>query len=122
MDIMIFVFGMVFGIIAMAFLFTLNSVHQSFHEIEWHDAQKEKPSEYIVPGQNFIHLLIHNKNGAIIDANYYVDDESLDYEAWGNVTHFAYIDELKRTIPPCPVCCDIVATNHITPYAFPGSL
>ncbi len=122
MQIAIFISGFILGILALVPCILMGKYHRVYHEIEWHDAKKEKPSLYIVPGQNFIHLLIHNKNGTVIDANYYVDDESFDYEAWENVTHFAYIDEVKLTIPPCPVCSGAFTDDPFNPYANQSTL
>lgn len=119
MDIMIFVFCMVFGIIAMAFLSILNSVHQSFHEIEWHDAQTEKPSLYVVEEVQAIRVLVHTQGGAIVDTWYFVNDDYYECEGKKNVMHFAYIDEVKLTLPPCPVCSGEILNS---PYAYPGSL
>lgn len=120
MNIIAFVIGLVVGILAMAFLFILNSVHQQFHEIEWHDAQKEKPSLYPLSGDpNAIQVLIHTNKDVIIDSWYYIDCDRYDFEEKESVTHFAYIDELKRTIPPCPVCSGELLNS---PYANPCSL
>lgn len=119
MNIIAFVIGMVVGILAMAFLFILNSVHQHFHEIDWHDAQKEKPSLYVVEEVQAVRVLVHTQGGAIVDTWYYVDDDYYECEGKKNVTHFAYIDELKHTIPPCPVCSGELLNS---PYANPCSL
>lgn len=119
MNIIAFVIGLAVGILAMAFLFILNSVHQSFHEIEWHDAQKEKPSLYVVEEVQAVRVLVHTQGGAIVDTWYYVDDDYYECEGKKNVMHFAYIDELKHTIPPCPVCSGELLNS---PYANPCSL
>lgn len=115
------VFGIVIGILAMAFLFVLGGVHRSFHEIEWHDAQKEKPSLYInEQGEpRFVRVLIATKKGIIIDSVYYPDFNQYDHEWRENITHFAYIEELKSTIPPCPVCRGDILNNPF--YAYPGN-
>lgn len=114
---------MVVGILAMAFLFILNSVHQHFHEIDWHDAQKEKPSLYIVDTRYpHIRVLIVTKKGVVIDSTYYPEINHYDYEERKNVTHFAYIEEVKRTIPPCPVCSGTLTDNPFAPYANQSTL
>lgn len=116
MNIGIFIAGVFFGILAIAVFILINNRHRTFHEIEWHDAQKEKPSLYIVDKRYpHIRVLIATKKGVVIDSTYYPNIDHYDYEERVNVTHFAYIEELKQTIPPCPVCTGAFNDNPLYP-------
>lgn len=121
---MFFTAGLVTGIACMAFLFILNGIHCRYHEIEWHDAQKERPSQYVIGGVCDLHIrvLIHTVKGVIIDSTYYPDSNHYDYEDCANITHFAYIEEIKNTVPSCPVCSGTVAANQLDHYAYQSAL
>lgn len=125
MNIMYLVIGIIIGIVAMAYLAFLNAAHNSFHKIEWHDAQQESPSLYINDDEEprFVRVLIATKKGCIIDSTYYPDINHYDYELRKNITHFAYIDEIKLTVPPCPVCSGDFLNDPYNPhYAVPSNL
>ncbi len=124
MSILFFTAGLVTGIICMAFLTLLNAVHSRYHEIEWHDAQKERPSRYVIDEARFPHIrvLIHTAKGVIVDSTYYPNSRYYDYEERANVTHFAYIEEIKNTVPPCPVCSGTDAANQLDPHAYQSAL
>lgn len=125
MNILFFVIGLVSGILCMSFLYALNSVHSTFHEIQWHDASREKPSLYVEDPDTdcpFVRVLITTKKRIVIDSTYYPGIDRYDYEEKKNVTHFAYIEEIKRTVPPCPVCSGTVGIDPLNPYAYPSPL
>lgn len=114
-ELLLIITGFVLGILFLAVIIIFNACHVTeFHEIHWYDAQKEIPSEYVMDGMNAIHILIHNKRGAIIDCIYYLDKQLCDMEDWKNVTHFAYIEEIKHTVPPCPVCTNQYQAPNIS--------
>ena len=121
MEIGIFIAGIVCGIVALAFFILMNNCHRVFHEIEWHDAQREKPSLYVDDAvePHSIRVLVHSKKGVITDDWYYPDLDKYDFFANHEVTHFAYIEEVKQTVPPCPVC---TASAYDSPYAVPTTL
>ena len=125
MEMLIFIAGIIIGVVALAFFILVNNCHREFHEIEWHDAQQEKPSLYVEGTDTefpFVRVLITTKKRIVIDSTYYPGIDRYDYEEKKNVTHFAYIEEIKRTVPPCPVCSGTVGIDPLNPYAYPGSL
>lgn len=118
------VLGIFIGILGMAFLSVLNSVHRQFHEIEWHDAQQENPLFYVEEACEpaYIRVLVCSSKGTITDTWYYPSCDKYDFFRKEEITHFAYIDEVKRTVPPCPVCSGATAVNSYDVHANPRPL
>lgn len=121
MELMIFIIGIAIGIALMLYLGLLERAHGVFHEIEWHDASKEKPTlyEYDTKGYRCIDVIIYD-DGDFIVCSYFPDDDA--YRYIGEIRFFAYIEELKRTIPPCPMCSGVGINNPISHYANPCNL
>ena len=123
MDFVIFIIGIVLGIAAMLFLGLLERAHSVFHEIDWHDASKEKPALYAYPdirGQKGIYVVVCIDSGDF-KVSCYLPDQDM-YCCAGKVLYFAYVEELRRTIPPCPVCSGVDINNPISHYANPSVL
>lgn len=122
MDLIIFIIGIVLGIAAMLFLRLLERAHSVFHEIDWHDASRETPTlyEHAKNGYRCIDVIIYD-DGDFIVCSYYPDDKMYNYIG-GEISFFAYVEELKRTIPPCPVCSGVDINNPISHYANPSVL
>ena len=96
--------GAILGAAGMAFLVLLWNVRSKFTEIEWHDARLEDPSS---DGSRSIKLLVRYVTEEMDLVVYYAEfktyyplhrrnNNQIDELA---ITHFAYLDQIKRTIP-----------------------
>lgn len=101
-ELSILISGAFLGMIGMAFLVLLYSVSRESREIQWHDATLENPKEYVVLNgtHSFIDVLVQLDTGAFVVTIYYVNSKSYGYKtAYAQVKHFAYIREVRRSIP-----------------------
>ncbi len=139
---MYLVIGIVLGVLAMAFLMVLNSFHRQYHEIEWHDAEKEKPTirpedgVYMLSSTPRIHekgcvrLLVYTSEKYFFYAYYWPERDFYSFIGRSKredekIIYFSYVDELLRTIPPCPLCTGVPVNdpcNLTYPYANSGTL
>ena len=88
---------------ALAFFVLIHSVGAQFREIEWHDARLEEPTEYMYNHPiigNCISVLVRYDNGTIHETFWSQENEYyMAIPIPNRVTHFAYIEDIKRTIP-----------------------
>lgn len=97
----LFVYGIIVGIVGMAFVVLIMSIRSEFTEIKWHDAEWEDPKEYKTNGG--IEVLVRLSSGMIAITTYYPDIQSYSlyrgYSIDAKITHWAYAVEVGNTIP-----------------------
>ena len=101
-DMTMFVYGILIGVVGMAFVVLLMSIRTEFTEIKWHDANREDPKEYkTIEG---IEVLARLSSGRIIITAFF--PEVGCYASWNcggyntdTITHWAYAVEVGNTIP-----------------------
>lgn len=105
-DMTLFIFGLMVGVVGMAFVVLLMSIRSQFTEIKWHNARWDDPSEYKTNGG--IEVLVRLSSGRIATTTYFPDIQSYSlYKGYcidAEITHWAYAVEVGNTIP-----------KHITP-------
>ena len=97
-DMTMFVYGLMVGVVGMAFVVLLMSIRSEFTEIKWHDARLEDPTDYKT--SEGIEVLVRMSSGRILVSSYFPEVESFA-SCYRNetVTHWAYAVEVGNTIP-----------------------
>lgn len=100
-DMTMFVYGILIGVVGMAFVVLLMNIRSEFTEIKWHDARWEDPSDYNT--SEGIEVLVRFSSGRIDITSYFPEVQSYAtmYDCYRNetVTHWAYAVEVGNTIP-----------------------
>ena len=132
MEMLIFIAGIIIGVVALSFFILVNNCHRTFHEIQWHDAKKEKPTLRVFDketyyGKEAVRLLVYTSENLFFISYYWPDADFFnfigrDIRMNEKVLYFAYWDEIKDTIPPCPVCSGAFTDNPFNPYANQSTL
>ena len=103
----IFCLGIGIGVAVMLFHMFVSNMSSQYLEIQWHDAQLEEPTEYeneYFLENKWTNVLVRCVNGSIYTAYYCLSTKKY----YGTLlpdtmTHFAYIEEIKQTVPLNPV-------------------
>ena len=97
----LFVYGLMLGLIGMAFVVLIMSIHSRFSEIKWHDARLEEPSDYKT--SEGIEVLVRLSSGRVVTTAYFPEVQSYamyrGYTIDADITHWAYVVEVSNTIP-----------------------
>ena len=102
-ELSIFIGGFFCGMVGIAFMVLVHNIGSMLREIEWHDARLENPSSE----SRSIKLLVRYVTEEMDLVVYYPEfktyyplhrrnNNQIDELA---ITHFAYLDQIKRTIP-----------------------